>query len=299
MSFLHDLENAIQYIEECLDGEIEIEKVAQQAACSSYHFQRMFSYVVGVSLAEYIRRRRMTLAAFELQQSDVKVIDLALKYGYDSQSSFTRAFQLLHGITPTCARNEGALIMAYPRLSFQFLVKGVERIQFRMEKTNAYQVFGKPIIPDWKDTDIEKWGEYADLVLENGSHDATNVAAGYPGLALEMINNDTWDVNKLHLLNAIHFYKEGVKYFMYGWEAPAKDVSSEFTIIDIPNSTWAVFSTNEKDRFAVLELYKYVYTSWFPTSGYEQEEYPVIEKFIPKESNENIITELWIPVRKK
>ncbi|WP_346887362.1 AraC family transcriptional regulator [Clostridium sp. UBA1056] len=299
MSFLHDLENVIDYVEEHLDGEIEIEKVAQKAACSSYHFQRMFSYLVGVSLSEYIRHRRMTLAAFELQQTDVKVIDLAVKYEYDSQSSFTRAFQSLQGTTPTCVRNEGVPIMAYPRLSFRILVKEVSSMQFRMEKTNAYQVFGKPIIPDWEDTGVEKWSDYANQVLENGSHDATNVAAGFPGLALEMISNDTWDINKVHLLHAIHFYNDGVKYFMYGWEVPANGVSGEFTVVDVPNTSWAIFSTNEKDQFAVIELYKYAYTNWFSSSGYEQAECPVIEKFIPQSSNEDVVTELWIPVIKK
>lgn len=299
MNFLHDLENAIQYIEECLDGEIEIEKIAQKAACSSYHFQRMFSYVVGISLSEYIRRRRMTMAAFDLQQTDVKVIDLAIKYGYDSHSSFTRAFQSLHGITPTCARNDGVSIMTYPRLSFQFLVKGVNGMQFRLEKTSAYQIFGKPIVHDWKETDIKKWGEYADLVLEDGSHDATNIAAGFLGTAVKMIRNDAWDIEKLHLLHAIHFYKDGVKYFMYGWEVPTNGVSDEFTVINIPNMSWAVFSTNERDRFAVIDLYNYAYTSWFPSSGYEQIECPVIEKYIPKDSNDIVLTELWIPVRKK
>lgn len=299
MSFLHDLENAIDYIEESLCDQIDIEKVSQKAACSSYHFQRMFSYVVGISLSEYIRRRRMTLAAFELQQTNIKIIDLAVKYGYDSQSSFTRAFQLLHGVTPSCARNESVSIMAYPRLSFQFIVKGVEGMQFRMEKTNTFKVFGKEIIQDWEDTDSEKWSDYADQVLEDGIHDAINIAVGFPGNALEMIRNNTWDVNRLHLLHAIHFFKGDVKYFMYGWEVPAYGVDDSFTVVDIPDTSWAVFSTNDNDRFAVIELFKYVYTSWFPSSGYEQAECPIIEKFVPNSNNENVITELWMPVIKK
>ncbi len=299
MWFLRDLENAVDYIEEHLCGEITLEKVAQRVACSSFHFQRMFSYVVGISLSEYIRRRRLTLAAFELMQTNEKVIDIAIKFEYDSQSSFARAFQALHGITPTCARNGGVAIMAYPRLSFQFIIKGVDGMQFRMEKTNAFQVFGKSIVPDWEDTDLEKWGEYADLVLEDGSHDETSIAAGFAGPATQMIRDDAWDTNKLHLLHAIHFFKDGIKHFMYGWEVPASGVSDEFTVVDVPESSWAVFSTSEKHRFAVLELYKYAYTDWFPTSGYEQAEIPVIEKYIPISSNEDVLTELWIPVKKK
>jgi len=82
-------------------------------------------------------------------------------------------------------------------------------------------------------------------------------------------------------------------------EVPANGVSDEFTVVDVPSTSWAIFSTNEKDQFAVVELYKYVYTSWFPSSGYEQAECPVIEKFIPQSSNEDVVTELWIPVIKK
>lgn len=105
MSFMSDFESAIEYIEENLMTDLDINLVAQKAKCSSYHFQRLFSSLVDVSLSEYIRRRRITLAAIELQNSDTKIIDIALKYGYDSHSSFTRpAFQTIQNITPSKAR---------------------------------------------------------------------------------------------------------------------------------------------------------------------------------------------------
>ena len=99
MEWLKNLSNAIEYIEDNLDKEISYEEAARIACCSTYYFQRLFSYVAGVSLSEYIRKRRMSQAAFELQRTDKKVLDVALKYGYTSPTSFNRAFQSVHGIT--------------------------------------------------------------------------------------------------------------------------------------------------------------------------------------------------------
>jgi len=92
MDSLKEMNEALNYIEENLDGEVDFKKVARLALCSEYHFQRMFSFLAGVSLSEYIRRRRLTLAAFELNNSNIRIIDLAVKYGYKSADSFTRAF---------------------------------------------------------------------------------------------------------------------------------------------------------------------------------------------------------------
>ncbi|MCG6581885.1 helix-turn-helix domain-containing protein, partial [Acinetobacter baumannii] len=107
MDWLMRMNRALDYIEMNLSDEIELAEVARKACCSSHQFQRMFSFITNVTLAEYIRRRRLTLAAFELQNSDAKVIDIALKYGYESPVSFARAFQMLHGVNPAIARQEG------------------------------------------------------------------------------------------------------------------------------------------------------------------------------------------------
>ena len=114
MDWLGRMNGAVSFIEEHLTEEINFEEVAKMACCSVYHFQRMFSFITDVPLAEYIRRRRFTLAAFELQNSDVKIIDLAVKYGYDSPISFARAFQNQHGVTPSLARDKGVQLKAYP-----------------------------------------------------------------------------------------------------------------------------------------------------------------------------------------
>lgn len=118
MEWLKKLSQAIDYIENNLDGDISYYEAAKIACCSTYYFQRMFSYVAGIPLSDYIRRRRMTKAAFELQISENKVMDIGSKYGYVSPTSFNRAFQSVHGVAPTAARRAGIKLNSYPPISF-------------------------------------------------------------------------------------------------------------------------------------------------------------------------------------
>lgn len=295
MSFMSDFESAIEYIEENLMTDLDINLVAQKAKCSSYHFQRLFSSLVDVSLSEYIRRRRITLAAIELQNSDTKIIDIALKYGYDSHSSFTRAFQTIQNITPSKARVEGAILKSYPPLTFQFILKGVEAMEYQIVEKQSYKVFGMDVVQTDGQT-VEQYLEYADRVIENGSHDATNIAAGFTGLAQEMIAKDEWDMSKINLLHAITFWDEdGNRKMMYGWELPETGVNEQFTVLEIPQTSWVVVTAQlDEDRACVSRCYKYLYVNWFPSSGFEQAAgCPIIEKYDER------TVELWMPIVKK
>ena len=142
MDWVQRMNEAISYIEAHITEEIDYAEAAKIACCSVYHFQRMFPFITDVSLSEYIRRRRLTLAAYELQNSDIKVIDLALKYGYDSPEAFARAFQNMHGTTPTAARQAGTKLKAYPRISFQFSMRGAAEMNYRIEEMKAFSVVG-------------------------------------------------------------------------------------------------------------------------------------------------------------
>ena len=179
MDWLDKMNSALDYVEINLMHEIDFNVVAQKACCSNYNFQRMFSFITGTTLSEYIRRRRLTLAALELQSSDIKVIDLALKYGYDSPVSFTRAFQTLHQLTPTDARREGTTLKAYSRISFQISIKGENEMNYRIETREAFSVFGIETISStigdenylsphglWQKTQAN--GEYEKLFKDSG-----------------------------------------------------------------------------------------------------------------------------------
>ena len=150
MEWLKKIGAAIDYIEDHLDQEISYDEAARIACCSTYYFQRIFSYVSGISLSEYIRRRRMTQAAFELQRTDSRVMDVALKYGYSSPTSFNGAFQSVHGITPLAAKNAGCTLCAYPSIKFSIKVLGGSAMSYHIEKKEGFRIIGirTPLVED-------------------------------------------------------------------------------------------------------------------------------------------------------
>lgn len=142
MDWLDKMNAALRYIEENLTEDIDFAEVARLACCSQYHFTRMFAFIAGVTLSEYIRRRRLTLAAFELTDKNVRIIDVAIKYGYSSPDSFTRAFQSLHGVTPSEARNSGHSLKAYPPMTFHISIKGGSSMNYRIVEKEAFRIVG-------------------------------------------------------------------------------------------------------------------------------------------------------------
>ncbi|HEX3023036.1 MAG TPA: AraC family transcriptional regulator, partial [Lachnospiraceae bacterium] len=178
MEWLNRLSNAIEYMEEHLAEEISYEEAAKIACCSTFYFQRMFSYVAGISLSEYIRRRRMTQAAFELQNTDRKVIDIAMKYGYTSASSFNRAFHSIHGASPIVARQSRCNLNSYPPIRFSVNVIGGEAMSYRVVEKESMRVVGvrTPLLPDMEENqrmvplfweDIRKSNQFTELHEHN------------------------------------------------------------------------------------------------------------------------------------
>ncbi len=140
MDVLEKLNEALRYIEENLAGEIDYREAARRAACSEYHFRRMFSFLAGVPLSEYIRRRRLTLAAFEL--GDAGILEIALKYGYTSADAFTRAFHGLHGMNPSEARNNERFLTSYPRRTFSLSITGGSEMNYRIVSKGRFRIGG-------------------------------------------------------------------------------------------------------------------------------------------------------------
>lgn len=260
MGWLENINNAMDYIENHLQGKMDYEMISKTACCSVYHFQRMFTFMTDITLSEYVRRRKMTLAAFELQNSEIKIIDLSLKYGYESPEAFTRAFQALHGITPTAARRFGADTKAFPRISFQLTVKGVSEMNYKIVEKEAFQVYGIEGIFDTKDGEHLKaipafWLEK----LQNGEYGQLMKSANYPT-----------GVNALcghrKLENSLF------PYMLCVLKTPLSDTTG-YTTVEIPKATWAVFvnepHTIEETSAAVQKLNARVYTEWISTANYE------------------------------
>ena len=141
MEWVDGLNRTIAYMEEHLTDEIDCGELARLACCSVYHYQRMFACMAGVSLSEYIRRRRMSRAAADLQAGK-KVIDTGLKYGYQSPTAFNRAFQAVHGVAPSAIREPGVTVKSFPPLRFTVVIKGAEEMEYRIEKREAFRIVG-------------------------------------------------------------------------------------------------------------------------------------------------------------
>ncbi len=263
MDWVERMNNAMEYIEQHLQDKMDYEALARAAYCSAYHFQRMFSAIADIPLSEYIRRRKMTAAAFELQSSDVKVVDIALKFGYDSPEAFTRAFTQLHGITPSNARRVGVVIKAYPRMSFQLTIKGDTEMNYRIVQKPAFQMYGIERIFDSKDgknlIDVPNfWQE-----LQNNGEFA------------KLMKSCDFPAN----VQAICDYRPiGGTQFVYTiccLKTPLSNTEG-YTVIDVPASTWAIFS-NEPHSFEdtpkeTQSLIRRIYTDWLPSANYEKVE---------------------------
>lgn len=296
MDWLDRVNGAIKYIEENLAGEIDYKAAARIACCTEYQFQRMFSFITDIPLSEYIRRRRLTLAAFELQNTDVRIIDLALKYGYDSPVSFARAFRRLHGVNPASARENGTNLKAYPPISFHISIKGDVEMNYRIEDKNAFSVFGvEEIFTTENGENLRKIPEFWNRVLEDGTIDRIEAASGLkcdgtPGIMP---------------VNAVMCHREtGGSTFPYMICAltPKSGVPEEFTSVQIPALTWAIFTSDEytpdKTTETIQKLWKRIYSDWFPTSGYEHGNGPEFEMYGSSGKGMKYC-EVWIPVVKR
>lgn len=277
MEWVNGLNQTIAYIEEHLTDEIDYEALARLACCSAYHYQRMFAYMAGVPLSEYIRRRRMSRAAVDLQSGE-KVIDVSLKYGYQSPTAFNRAFQSVHGIAPSAVREEGAAVKSFPPLRFTIMVKGTEEMEYRIEKRDAFRIVG---ISAPLDKDLEKNFAVVPQMWGKAASDGT-----IPRLAALM------DGQPAGLLGVSACGdEEDWRYFIAVSSAQPAGDFEEYTI---PAATWAVFP-GQGTNLSLQDLERRVVTEWLPTSGYEYGSAPDVEVYLNPDPN-NASYEVWIPV---
>lgn len=282
MEWIERLNKAINYIEENITEEIDYDQIAAVACCSTYHFQRMFAYMANVSLSEYIRRRRMTLAAVDLQGSEEKIIDVALKYGYTSPTAFNRAFKTIHGIAPSLVKEGGIVLRAYPPISFKITIKGAEEMNYRIEQKPAFRIIGtsQPLHKE-----IEQNFEIVPQMWQMAATDGT-----IPKLAA-LMNQQPMGLLGISVCNDT----EEWKYFIA--VASNKDIDGIFEEYTVPAATWAIFSGSGTNQ-SIQELERRIITEWLPTSGYEYGNAPDIEVYINPDP-QNTQYEVWIPVVKK
>ena len=282
MEWINRLNSAIGYIEEHLTEEIDYEQLAQIACCSAYHFQRMFAYMANMPLSEYIRRRRMSLAAVDLQSGEERVIDVALKYGYNSPTAFNRAFQTVHGIAPSAVKKDGVSVKSYPPISFKIIIQGVQEMNYRIEKKDAFRIVG---VSAPLEKDIEKNFAVVPQMWQRVAVDGTvNRLVG-------MMNTD---VKGVLGVSACGSEDEWKYYIAVASDMHAEEGMEEYTV---PAFTWAVFSGEGVCPQAIQELEQRIVTEWLPTSGYEYDNGPDVELYISPDP-QNAKFEVWIPVVK-
>lgn len=291
MNWIQGIQRAIDYVEAHITEPIDPEAVAKQAYSSPFHFQRVFGILCGFSLGDYIRMRRLSLAGEELAKGDAKIIEVALKYGYDTPESFSRAFARFHGVAPSEARRSGNVKIFTP-LSVKLILTGGSKMEYRIVKRDAFQVVckrkkvHKPASANASSDITAMWREFgADGTMERliACMPENAMMKGLLGICFSAE------------LDAAQFpYGIGVEY-------DGRPIDDDLEVVTFPASTFAVFTSRGKLPAAFIETYNRIVTEFFPQSAqYDYAENAEFEVYSSADTSDpNYFCEIWIDVKEK
>ena len=285
--YLDSMNKVLDFIEKHLTDDISYHDIASMMAMSVYELRRIFAFVIGTPLSDYIRKRRLSSAMFDLQSSDASITDIALKYRYDSPSSFSRAFREMQGVSPTEARNDGVLLRSFPRASLTFSVAGASGISFRLVRRGEMRLRGFSGISDGSSSDCGEnvWnayfdGGYHDRLLKSGafSHENAEFAA--------YVNTDGPDVGiTIGALLALD-----------------SDTVKGMDELRIPPSLWGIFDVVGTMNDQISAAYYKTVAEWLEDSSYERspevcnlEAFPVEDRV----ESETMRWQIWYPLKEK
>ncbi len=284
VSWLEAIEKSIEYIEEHITENISAEDAAECVYMSPFYFQKGFSMLCGYTVAEYIRNRRLALAGCELLADKAKVIDVALKYGYDSPDSFTKAFTRFHGISPSKVQKGNVMIKTFAPLKINISLKGGYIMNYKIVKKESFKVLGNPrrfSYETCKEEIPKFWKEH----YESGKG---KYVCGMFGVNID----EKMDGNDFEYLIADAYNSE-------------KEVPEGFEVRTVPAFTWAIFSCDGPMPNALQDVNKKIFSEWLPAlkeyefaAGYCIEMYDDVSKYPNGTQDENYHSEIWIPVRK-
>ncbi|MBC8059097.1 MAG: AraC family transcriptional regulator [Clostridiaceae bacterium] len=285
MEWLESMNNAVEYLEANITEKLDIEKVAKIALSSTFHFQRMYHMITGVTIAEYVRRRRLTLAAQDII-SGGKVIDVAYKYGYETPEAFTKAFGKMHGISPSASREPGSSLKAYPKLSFHISIKGDKDMNYKIINKGSFTVIGKQ--KRIRAVDGENFKEVPQFwndCMEDGSYKWITSKAGKLGV--------------LGVSMDLQNFSEGFFTYMIGVEKIKDTLPKGYVSATIPAATWAVFESIGPLPEAIHDVTRRIFSEWMPATGYQHDCAPELEVYPEGDIySANYRCEIWIPIKK-
>ena len=303
MDWIIGLQKAIDYIEDNLTEKIDYETVAAQSFSSSYHFQRVFSILCGFTVGEYIRNRRLSLAGAELAKSDAKVIDVALKYGYESPDSFAKAFRKFHGILPSQARNNGSILKSYSRLVLKFSWEGGTIMNYRIETKPQMTLLGYKRHFDGMPYDELRCKQEENFFVTTRAYQWMLKGISKDKLSdycvLTDMDDDGYDfyiaaaADKYELDNLYNSDVTGIDFMdKFGFEE-----------LIIPERTYAVFET-EKQKTPITEYFdirRQIAAEWLSNEEYQMINAPELAVYHWGTCGgyTGRTVEIWIPIEKK
>ncbi|NYF09025.1 AraC family transcriptional regulator [Leifsonia sp. AK011] len=283
------LNRVVDAVEEHLDAEIDLASLASELGTTEYHVRRMFSSLAGMPLSEYIRRRRMTVAAADLLGDD-DLLDIAVRFGYSSTEAFGRAFRAVHGISPGDARRHGGPFRAQPHLRFRLTVEGNTIMKTRIAERPAFRLIGHstrvPLVHSGPNPAIQEFiaglppTEHARLKSLG-----TSEPSGLLQVSAE-VDTDYVEGSELTYLHGVAV------------DAGAQ-VAPDLDVIDVESGSWAVFLTEGPYPAALQETWAATATEWFPSNPWRLRPGPSIVSVLERADDfSTATTELWLPVER-
>lgn len=282
---LERLNQAMEHIERHLDEAVEVAELARIAATSEYHLRRMFSALAGMPLSEYIRRRRLTLAGAEVLAGRETLLTIAVRYGYSSGEAFARAFRAMHGIGPGEARRTGAALSSQSRMAFRLTVEGSSTMRYRVVDKGDFSVVGlKARVP---------------LVHAGPNQAIMDFVRGLDPRTLERL--EELSDQEPHGIVAVcddldPSRAEGTELDYHHGVITSAAAPEGTTALAVPAGTWAVFTTSGPVPQAIQELWRDVFTEWFPSNPYRTRTGPEILRTRWSSESAEVDAELWLPV---
>jgi len=301
MTWLEAISSSIKYMEEHLSDEVTVEDIASAVNISPIYFQKGFSILCDISVSEYLRNRRLSLAGRDLRIKGEKVIDVAMKYGYDSPDSFTKAFTRFHGITPVQAKLGEGEVKNFLPLKIQVSMKGGFDMECKIIKKSAFTVIGSARIFG----NEEGFSECPKFWTEHYEKGDGQYICGMYGICIDDIDDNSTaqeNVEKKQNKKSLNSFK----YLIADDFDPAKNYPERFTTEVIPENTWAVFPCKGPMPSAMQSVYQQIFKEWIPNNPdyevagmYNIESYSDSSKYPKGNQDENYESEIWIPVKTK